>query len=356
MNFPCPLLLTSIHFGLQWIFSFTISNTFSESLGGSQVKSMPWEAFLAIALPCGIVTAADVGFSNMALSRISITFYTMVKASSPIFVVISAYIFGIEKITVSLLLVVLIISAGEMLTVLGEVQFDTIGFIYVLIASILSGCRWTVVQLKIQSIDPPLKSTMATMRLLSPVMFISMLIYSLLWENPIAQLGPHSDTIYFTSFSEGMKTLGIGLGGGVLAISMLIFEFYLIMHSSALVLMIGGVLKELVTIMLGVTLLGDEINLINIMGCFVVFSGVILFKVSHHITKIEKSYDSVDEELRTNGSSTDESLQNESMFSYDDEDMVHASIDNAFKVDENEMKQIEGGYTEINTVKERRVT
>jgi hypothetical protein len=64
------------------------------------------------------------------------TFYTMVKSSSPIFVVASAYVFGIEKITPALILTVLIISAGELLTVMGEVAFDLIGFLLVLSASI----------------------------------------------------------------------------------------------------------------------------------------------------------------------------------------------------------------------------
>lgn len=288
LGFPCPLLMTSIHFLSQWIFAYITSTLFFTQLGGDQIVNMSWKTFLSIAIPCGFVTSADVGFSNLALVRISVTFYTMVKASSPIFVVLSAYIFGIEKITLPLIGVVVIISLGELLTVLGEVQFDMIGFILCFIASVLSGMRWTVVQLKLQSLEPKLKSTIATMRILSPLMFISMLIMSLVKEQPWRTLGPWVHTA-----DDAWNTLGLSLLGATLAICMMLCEFYLIMKSNAIVLMIGGVLKELNTIALSVVIFGDKLNAVNALGCVVVFSGVILYKVSLHLKKTETKYDAI---------------------------------------------------------------
>ena len=144
LAFPCPLLFTSIHFLLQWAVSYTLSSVWPAFFGGDQVKAMTWKQFLAISIPCGLVTSGDVGLSNLALVRISLTFYTMVKASAPVFVVASAYIFGIEKITCTLIMVVLIISAGEFLTVYGEAEFELVGFLLCLGASVVTGMRWTV--------------------------------------------------------------------------------------------------------------------------------------------------------------------------------------------------------------------
>ena len=92
-----------------------------------------------VSIPCGFVTAFDIGLSNLSLVRISITFFTMVKSSSPIWVLISAFIFGLEKITCNLVMVGLLITAGEILTAFGEVEFDTVGFILVLGAAICGG-------------------------------------------------------------------------------------------------------------------------------------------------------------------------------------------------------------------------
>lgn len=298
MAFPCPLLMTSVHFATQFLFSYILTKRFPVSLGGDQVESMSWSTFLSVAVPCGLVTSFDVGLSNLALVRITMTFYTMVKSSSPIFVVASAYCFGIEKITWSLILTVFIISTGELLTVMGEVAFDLIGFILVLSASILSGMRWTVVQLKLQSLEPRLKSTIAVMRILSPFMFLSMLFLSMVLEKPWVlfghKSGSESGISFFDTPRDALWTLGLGMIGAVLAICMIICEFYLIMKSSAVVLMIGGVLKELTTIMIGVTVMGDQLNTVNSLGCVVVFSGVLLYKISHHLEHKEKVYDSLD--------------------------------------------------------------
>jgi solute carrier family 35 protein C2 len=127
--FPCPLLLTSIHFLAQWMFSAGACRCFPHFFGGDRVSNMSWREWVSVSVPCGLVTSADIGLSNLSLISISITFYTMVKASTPIFVLLWAYVFGIERITINLVLVVLIIAAGELLTVIGEVDFDLTGFL-----------------------------------------------------------------------------------------------------------------------------------------------------------------------------------------------------------------------------------
>jgi solute carrier family 35 protein C2 len=247
MAFPCPLLLTSIHFLVQWMFSFIMTRTWSD-FGGDTVQSMSWKAFFLVSVPCGFVAAGDIGLSNLALVRITITFYTMVKASTPIFVVISASLFRIETITTSLLIVVLIISAGEFLTVMGEVNFDLIGFVLCICASIFSGMRWTIIQLKLQTLEPPLKTALATMRVLSPTMFFLMLIMSLVWEKPWSAF---NGTAYFDTVLHSFQTMGLALAGATIAICMILCELHLIIKSSAFIMMIGGVVKEMCTVSMG---------------------------------------------------------------------------------------------------------
>jgi solute carrier family 35 protein C2 len=239
---------------------------------------MNWTEYLWVAIPCGLVTSFDVGLSNLSLVTISITFYTMVKASTPVFVLAWAYVFGIERITINLLIVVAIIAAGEFLTVLGEVEFQLSGFILCLLASVMSGARWTLVQLKLQTLDPPLKTTFAAMKMLAPSMFVSMFIISLCLERPWNK---------FKNLDGGqiLHILSLGSVGASFAILMILCEFYLIMYSSAVILMIGGVLKEMVTIVMGVTFFHDELNGINLAGCFVVFLGIVYYKVTFHLDK-----------------------------------------------------------------------
>lgn len=246
LNFPCPLLLTSIHFLAQWIVSYSLCNLFPIYMGSKRVNDMTWKEFISISIPCGLVTSGDVGLSNLSLVSITITFYTMVKASSPIFVLLWAYFFGIVRITWSLVGVVLVIAIGEFLTVAGEVEFEFNGFLLCLMATICSGARWTLVQLKLQTLEPPLKTTIATMRVLSPFMFVSMLIVTIFIEHPWTKLPG-----LYNSWDEIIFIIKLGLAGATIAIAMIMCEFYLIVHTNAIMLMIGGVIKEILTIFVG---------------------------------------------------------------------------------------------------------
>lgn len=246
LNFPCPLMLTSIHFASQWGFALAMCKLFPTFFGSKRIDDMSWSEFLAISVPCGMVTSGDVGLSNLSLVTISITFYTMVKASTPVFVLIWGYYFGIVHITWALCGVILVIALGEFMTVAGEVEFKFTGFLLCLMASILSGARWTLVQLKIQSLDPPLKTTVATMRLLSPFMFLTMLVVSCAIEQPWSSLRGVID-----SWGTFFHVFSLGLLGAGLAICMIMCEFWLIMHTTAIILMIGGVIKEMLTIFIG---------------------------------------------------------------------------------------------------------
>jgi solute carrier family 35, member C2 len=289
--FPCPLLMTSIHFLAQWIFSYVACAVAPQTVGSARVETMSWPEWWATSVPCGLVTSGDVGLSNLAQARMTLSFYTMVKSSTPIFVLGWAYWFGIERITWTLVLVVVIIAAGEYLTVLGQERFDRDGFALCLAASMMAGARWTLVQLKLRNLDPPLKSTIATMRLLSPSMFFSLFAVSLALERPWAKLGGDDA-------QQVMVIFGLGLLGAFFAICMILCEFYLIMHANAIVLMIGGVLKEMVTIFIGVTFFHDILNRINMSGCAVVFLGVSLYKMSHYMDMLkEKDESEVKDEI-----------------------------------------------------------
>ena len=167
---------------------------------------------VGVSIPCGFITALDVGLSNLSLVRISITFFTMIKSSSPIWVLLSAFLFGLEKITCILVTVGSLIVAGELLTAFGEVEFDTIGFFLCLTAAVCSGIRWTLIQLKLNTLDPSLKGSVVVMRVLAPSMFFFMLFLSVVIEKPWDKLGPeHGD--YFSNFENGMRTVSLGLIG-----------------------------------------------------------------------------------------------------------------------------------------------
>jgi hypothetical protein len=109
-----------------------------------------------------------------------------------------------------------------------------------------------------------------------------MLLISMVVERPWIKLKEHDN------LDEIKLAFTLGLVGGFFAVFMILCEFYLILKASAIILMIGGVIKELTTIMIGVSFFGDKLNVINTTGVCVVFSGVLMYKVVFHMEKTNK--------------------------------------------------------------------
>ena len=109
---------------------------------------------------------------------------------------------------------------------------------------------------------------------------------------------------------------GLGLIGGVIAVSMILCEFWLILRASALILMIGGVIKELTTISIGVLVFKDRLNLLNSIGVCIVFTGVLSYKYVFHMQKREALADQMEavpteEQFSEEGGFRDEYDENE---------------------------------------------
>ncbi|KAI7726581.1 hypothetical protein M8C21_010998 [Ambrosia artemisiifolia] len=147
-KFPAPLLMNTIHFGMQAVFSKAIVYFWSERF--QPTVPMSWKDYFMRVVPTAIGTALDINLSNASLVFISVTFATMCKSAAPIFLLIFAFAFRLESPSFKLLGIMLIISAGVLLTVAKETEFDLWGFIFVMLAAVMSGFRWSMTQILLQ--------------------------------------------------------------------------------------------------------------------------------------------------------------------------------------------------------------
>ncbi|KAG1454099.1 hypothetical protein G6F56_007405 [Rhizopus delemar] len=169
-NFNFPLLVSSIHAGLHFIITSAMM-WFGGNRWNNATRSVTLEDYLFKVVPCGVAAAIEICCSNASLVYITLSFYTMVKSSTPIWVLIFSFLFGFEKPKFLLIAIILIMVAGVVLTVEGETKFDAIGFSLVLTASVVSGLRWSMTQLLLQHERLGIDNPIATLYYLSPVMF-----------------------------------------------------------------------------------------------------------------------------------------------------------------------------------------
>ncbi|KAH9794205.1 putative sugar phosphate/phosphate translocator [Citrus sinensis] len=138
-KFPAPLLMNTVHFSMQAILSKAIIWFWSHR----------WTLPFTV-VPTGLATALDVNLSNESLVFISVTFATMCKSASPIFLLVFAFAFRLESPSIKLLGIIIIISIGVLFSVAKETEFEFWGFLFVMLAAVMSGFRWCMTQILLQ--------------------------------------------------------------------------------------------------------------------------------------------------------------------------------------------------------------
>ncbi|XP_062233591.1 probable sugar phosphate/phosphate translocator At1g06470 isoform X1 [Phragmites australis] len=270
-KFPAPLLMNTVHFALQAALSKVI--LFFQSKGPENTVEMGWKDYFMRVVPTALGTALDINLSNASLVFISVTFATMCKSASPIFLLLFAFAFRLESPSIKLLGILVVISIGVLLTVAKETEFDFWGFIFVTLAAVMSGFRWSMTQILLQKDTYGLKNPITLMSHVTPVMAIATLVLSLLldpWNN-------FQKNAYFDNPWHVMRSCLLMLIGGALAFFMVLTEYILVSATSAITVTIAGVVKEAVTILVAVFYFHDEFTWLKGLGLVTIMVGVSLF-------------------------------------------------------------------------------
>lgn len=270
-KFPAPLMMNTVHFTMQAVLSKAITWFWSHRFQPTVVMS--WRDYFVRVVPTALSTAMDVNLSNASLVFISVTFATMCKSASPIFLLIFAFAFRLESPSLKLFGIMLIISIGILLTVAKETEFEFWGFIFVMLAAVMSGFRWTMTQILLQKEVYGLKNPLTLMSYVTPVMAIATALLSLIMD-PWHEL---KSSDYFDSSWHIVKSCLLMFFGGTLAFFMVLTEYILVSVTSAVTVTIAGVVKEAVTILVAVFYFHDDFTFLKGVGLVTIMVGVSLF-------------------------------------------------------------------------------
>ncbi|KAF8944944.1 Triose-phosphate Transporter [Haplosporangium gracile] len=288
-NFNLPLFVSSIHAGLHFVITACLMHFWPDVFDATRSGKggrITIHSYVTQVVPCAVAAALEICMANASLMYITLSFYTMIKSSTPIWVLIFAFIFRLEKPRLSLILIIGVIVVGVVLTVAGETQFDMTGFVLVLLAAVMSGLRWSLTQMLLQKDQLGMDNPVATLYYISPIMFILMSILSLVIEDPFVQF---SSSAFFQDFRTGVLTLVMAGGGGFLAFAMTVAEFKLIKNTGTVTLSVAGISKEIVVISLSMLIFGDRLTFVNLLGLLVSIGGI----MAYNYVKIKKMQQSL---------------------------------------------------------------
>ncbi|CAI7779410.1 unnamed protein product [Closterium sp. NIES-54] len=125
-----------------------------------------------------------------------------------------------------------------------------------------------------------LSRPLVSLAYLTPPMAVTCGLFSLALE-PLASL-PTSP--YFSPPSQLAPTMLLLLLGGVLAFLMIMSEFLLILHTSAVTFSVAGTVKEGATILVSHLVFSDRFTRVNLVGVLIIMIGVSLFNL-HRLSR-----------------------------------------------------------------------
>ncbi|KAJ3703978.1 hypothetical protein LUZ61_007683 [Rhynchospora tenuis] len=281
-HFPAPLLMNTIHFTMQAVLSRVIIFYRSRKSVNKHEK-MSWKDYSIRVVPLGLATALDINFSNISLVFITVTFATMCKSGGPIFLLLFAFAFRLEKPSFKLLGIMLVISVGVLLSVAKATEFNLWGFILIMLAAALSGFRWAMTQILLQKEAYGLKDPINLMSSVTPVMAILTAILSFTMD-PWSEFSKNN---FFNNPRHIMRSCLLMLFGGAMAFLMVLTEYVLVSDTSAVTVMVIGIFKDAVTILVAVLFFNDPFTWLKGLGLLTITLGVGLFNL-YKYQKIKK--------------------------------------------------------------------
>jgi hypothetical protein len=89
-----------------------------------------WDFYLTTVLPIGIVSSGSLVASNFVYLYLSVAVIQMLKAASPVSVMLVSWLFGVMDPTIGKIANIIVIAMGVAVASAGMIEFSVIGFIF----------------------------------------------------------------------------------------------------------------------------------------------------------------------------------------------------------------------------------
>jgi len=268
-----PLTIVLVHFIMKFVAAGSCRAGYSLYTGLDRV-SLGWSHVLGRIGVVAVVASLDIALSQWSFEYIDVALYTITKSTSIVFILLFSLLFKLEKKHWSLIVIVLMISAGLAMFTYKSTDFVFAGFFMVLSASFLSGIRWTLSQLIMQKSQLGLSNPIDMIYHVQPVMIIVLLPFAIAFEgvkiSSSLALFRFEDSILFVATISRVVT------GGLIAFFMEVAEYLLVSYTSGLTLSVAGIVKEILSLGLAILIEATDISAINAVGLVVCMAGITL--------------------------------------------------------------------------------
>ncbi|KAJ3475132.1 hypothetical protein NLG97_g9563 [Lecanicillium saksenae] len=268
LNFRYPVILTTYHQLFATVVTQILARCTSYLDGRKDLKMTPFLYIRAVA-PIGVVYSASLMCGNLAYLHLSVAFIQMLKATMPMAVLVAGWALGVTNTSWKQFINVSIIVVGVVIASLGEIDFVLIGFVLQLGGVIFEALRLTMVQRFLNSADFRM-DPLVSVYYFAPVCAVLNAVVAIFWELPKVTM----DDVYHVGFP-------IFFFNGFCAFMLNVSVVLLIGKTSAVVLTISGVLKDILLVVASIMIWDTQVTPLQTFGYAGSLLGMIYYKLGY---------------------------------------------------------------------------
>ncbi|TPX35295.1 hypothetical protein SmJEL517_g02359 [Synchytrium microbalum] len=263
LKFPFPIFLTTCHMVFATI-GTRLLHRYTNMMKDLQKVQMTREIFLRAILPIGVLFSISLMASNMAYLYLTVAYIQMLKATTPVFVLVIGYAFQTEQPDMVVLGKVMSIVVGVIIASYGEFEFVFIGFVFQAVGILSEASRLVMIQklLSCYKMGP-----LVSLHCFAPVCAVTNFAAFLVLESKSLRWD-HVNAV-------GLQVLLLNC---LIAFGLNIAVVFLIGKTSSVVMTLSGVLKDIILIVASVLLWATNISVSQIFGYGIALIGLVWYK------------------------------------------------------------------------------
>ncbi|KAL2155308.1 hypothetical protein VTH82DRAFT_49 [Thermothelomyces myriococcoides] len=272
LGFAYPVLLTTYHLAFASVMTQLLAR-YTTLLDGRKTVKMTGRVYLRAIVPIGFFFSLSLICGNLTYLYLSVAFIQMLKATTPVAVLLSSWALGVSQPSLKVFLNVSAIVIGVIIASIGEIKFVWIGFIYQIAGIIFEALRLTMVQRLLSSAEFKM-DPLVSLYYFAPVCAAMNFVVALFWEIPKVSMAEIHSVGLFTFFLNGLCAFMLNVS-----------VVFLIGKTSSLVLTLCGVLKDVLLVVASMIIWGTEVTATQFFGYSIALCGMIYYKLGYEAIK-----------------------------------------------------------------------
>ncbi|KAJ5997414.1 hypothetical protein N7499_006192 [Penicillium canescens] len=265
-KFNFPLFLTTWHMVFATAMTQILAR-FTTVLDSRHKVPMNPATYTRAIVPIGIMFSLSLICGNLAYLYLSVSFIQMLKATNAVATLLATWAFGIAPTNLKTLGNVSLIVVGVVIASFGEIKFDMFGFLIQVGGIIFEALRLVMVQRLLSSAEFKM-DPLVSLYYYAPACAVTNGVVTLFAELPRLTMGD--------IYGLGIGTL---IANALVAFLLNASVVLLIGKTSAVVLTMAGILKDILLVCASMFIFRDPVTAQQFFGYSIALAGLVYYKL-----------------------------------------------------------------------------